>query len=396
MRVYLLFAAMWLFGLAVSGQNFTVSLQGRSMIPVCEFDSVIQQKHRTDPFDVPGKLSIKEQEKAISFSMDLPFKTISFVLVGDIMPGTNYPSASYLPRSCSELFRPAYPLIQGADLAIANLEGVFSSDGGTAKNCQDPKTCYVFRMPDAYADCIQETGFDVLGVANNHVNDFGPAGRKNTATLLKEKGFYFAGFRSHPYTIINRKGLEIGFCAFAPHTGTMDLKDYAGMQKIVRLLDDRCDIVIVTFHGGAEGKDHQHIPRENEVYLGYNRGNVYRFAHEAIDAGADMVIGHGPHVVRAMEFYRGKLIAYSLGNFCTYARFNLSGPNALAPALEVWLTENGDFNKAMIHSYYQSGEGGPVPDIQKRAAKRILELSRIDFPEKKIKIDDEGRITNSE
>ncbi|HYW94034.1 MAG TPA: CapA family protein, partial [Bacteroidales bacterium] len=276
------------------------------------------------------------------------------------------------------------------DLATGNLEGVFSSLGGTPKSCNDPKICYVFRMPDNYVYTIKEAGFDILGTANNHVNDFGPQGRANSARILQEAGMHFAGFNTYPYTIYDTLGLKIAYCAFSPHTGTMNLKDYNGAAELVARLSKECDLVIVGFHGGAEGKDHQHVTREDEVFYGNNRGNVYRFAHTVVDAGADLVIGSGPHVVRAVEFYKGKLIAYSLGNFCTWSRFNLSGPNAYAPALQVWLDRQGNFVKARIHSFYQAGGGGPLPDPGQRAMKKIRDLTRLDFPEDDIVIDDEG------
>lgn len=319
-------------------------------------------------------------------------KVVSIIGAGDVMPGTNYPKPSYLPRSCSSLFDPVRDIISSADMAFCNIEGVFADRGGTAKTCRDTTNCYIFRMPDSYASCIIDAGFDVFGLANNHVNDFGAEGRDNTIRLLKEKAIPFAGFPSHPYIIYEANGLKIGFCAFAPHTACLDMKDYARAAALVAKLDTLCDIVVVSFHGGAEGKDHQHVTRTDEEFLGYNRGSVYKFAHTVIDAGADLVVGHGPHVVRAIEFYNGKLIAYSLGNFCTYRRFNLSGPNANAPLLQVWLDSNGNYVKGRIHSFYQPGEGGPVPDPGKKAISTIRELSRQDFPEKQIEIDDDGWI----
>lgn len=358
------------------------------------FHSLMMAKERADlqKNRINYSLSLSDFDVALF----IPEKEISIVAVGDIMPGTNFPSTSYLPYSCAALFEPVKDLISAADVAIGNLEGVFSSNGGEAKNCKDPKTCYVFRMPDEYAECIKNTGFDILGLANNHINDFGATGRKNTVNVLLEAGFQFAGFPEYPYTIFEKDGLKIGFCAYAPHTATLNLRDYEGAASMVAMLDSLCDLVIVTFHGGAEGKDHQHVTRKDEEFLGYNRGNVYHFAHKVIDAGADLVIGHGPHVVRGMEVYKGKLIAYSLGNFCTYSRFNLSGPNANAPLLQVWLGKTGNFRGARINSFLQLGEGGPVPDPSNAAAKRIRELSTIDFPESPVRIDDEGWITIEE
>lgn len=358
------------------------------------FTEIMDVKHRDLPniYISPDSLVIKD---VLLANVALPSRTLKIMAVGDIMPGTNYPSESYLPFSCHALFAPVTDLIQSADIAIGNLEGIFSSEGGTPKNCRDPKTCYVFRMPDSYASCILDAGFDILGVANNHVNDFGYEGRKNTARLLDELGIPFAGFADRPYVIYPSEGLKIGFTAFAPHTGTLDFKDYENAARIVEKMKSKADIVIVSFHSGAEGKDHQHVTREDEVFLGHNRGNPWYFARNVIDAGADLVIGHGPHVARAIEFYKGKLIAYSLGNFCTYARFNLSGPNANAPILEVELDRQGNYISGRIHSFLQLGEGGPVPDLSQRAMKTIRELTIMDFPEGNLMIDEKGLILNT-
>jgi len=349
----------------------------------------IQEGINVPVFTAPDSAVLKD---ILTRKIHLPLKTIHIVAAGDIMPGTDFPEKSYLPRSCAALFNPVRDIITGADLALGNLEGVFSSSGGDPKDCRDPKTCYVFRMPDATAECIKDAGFDILGVANNHINDFGYTGRINTAKRLDEAGIPFAGFSDRPYVIWHGGGMKIGFIAFAPHTGTLDFKDYENAAKLVSELKMKTDLVIVSFHGGAEGKEHQHVTREDEEFLGYNRGNPWYFSHRVIDAGADLVIGHGPHVVRAIEFYKGKLIAYSLGNFCTYARFNLSGPNANAPLIEVTLDSNGDFVSGRIHSFLQLGEGGPVPDPEQNAMKKIRELTLMDFPEQGINIDENGWI----
>ncbi len=320
--------------------------------------------------------------------------TIVIIGTGDIMPGTNFPDSRYLPPGgCAKLFNPVREVLQSGDVTFGNLEGVFSSNGGTAKKCNNPKTCYVFRMPDEYLGCILNAGYDVLGVANNHVNDFGYEGRINTFNLLEESGVPFAGFITKPSTIFEKEGIIYGFAAFAPHSGTANLKDYAGVAKIIAELEDSCDIVIVSFHGGAEGKDYQHIPCTDEVYLGYNRGNACKFAHTAVEAGADIVFGHGPHVTRAMELYQDRLICYSLGNFCTYARFNLSGPNGLAPIIKANLSKTGKFLGGEIIPVYQPSPGGPRPDPQGRVITKIQDLIEADFPEGYLQVDDNGKIS---
>lgn len=310
------------------------------------------------------------------------------------MLGTNYPSASYLPprNNCYPLLAELKPYLLDATVTAGNLEGVFAGEGGTAKQCKDTLNCYVFRMPDEYLDCIMDAGFDLLSLANNHINDFGYEGRINTSKLLEEKGMDYAGLSTKPFTIIEREGFKIGFAAFAPHTGTADLKDYEGAKKIVSMLNDSCDFVIVYFHGGAEGKDYQHVTRQDEDFLGFNRGNVYRFAHDVIDAGADLVMGSGPHVSRAVELYNNRLIGYSLGNFSTWSRFNLAGPNGICPLIKTWLAPDGSFVKAQIVPVYQPGEGGARIDPEKRVIYKIKELTKLDFPETLLEITDEGWI----
>lgn len=321
--------------------------------------------------------------------------TITIIGVGDIMLGTDYPSAKYLPpgNTCYPLLEDVKPYLQDADITFGNVEGVFAGDKGIPKHCNNPDQCYVFRMPVKYADCLVDAGFDIVSVANNHVNDFGRGGQENTIKVLDSVGLTFAGFLSHPYAIYDYQGYKIGFCAFSPNTGVVDLKDLAGAVTIVDTLEKMCDIVMVSVHGGAEGKNYQHVTRKDEVFLGHNRGNIYEFTHKLVDAGADIVFGHGPHVTRAMEIYKDRFIIYSLGNFCTYARFNISGPNGIAPMVKLWVNNEGEFIKGKITPIYQSGEGGAKIDPLGRAIFKLRDLTTIDFPEHKhFRITDEGDI----
>ncbi|NOR33344.1 MAG: CapA family protein [Bacteroidales bacterium] len=317
---------------------------------------------------------------------------LTIVGTGDIMLGTSYPNESYLPpgQDCSPILRPVHQVLQSGDLLFGNLEGVFCSEGGTPKNCKNPATCYVFRMPDHFLSCILKAGYDVLSVANNHVNDFGPAGRASTAALLDSAGVAYAGFVTHPWTIFEKGGVTYGFAAFAPNRGTMDLKDYHRAAEITTMLDSLADVVIISVHGGAEGKDHQHVVRGDEEYLGANRGNIYHFAHTVVDAGADVVFGHGPHVTRAVELYRNRLICYSLGNFATYRRFNLSGPNGIAPIVKVQVDREGGFLQGEVISIYQPGEGGPRIDPAGRATAKLKALTEFDFPDQELVVDSDG------
>ncbi len=322
--------------------------------------------------------------------------TITVIAVGDVMFGTNYPqSPNYLPphNDCHSLLGPLADTLKQADLTFGNCEGTFSDHPEYARHCDHPQWCYRFSMPTKYVKCFVDAGFDVVSNANNHVHDLGAYGVKSTMKTLKNAGLHFAGLCKQPVDTFTINGVKWGFCAFAPNQGTCQINDYKKMQKRIRKLKSECDLVLVSFHGGAEGSKHQHIPRKHEIFLGQDRGNVYEFAHLAVDAGADLVIGQGPHVTRAVEVYKNKFIAYSLGNFCTYRRFNLQGPNGIAPILKLWINKNGNFIKAKIIPVYQDKMTGTKYDPKGRIIKKMQELTAEDFPDGILNISDNGWIT---
>lgn len=315
--------------------------------------------------------------------------------VGDMMLGTNYPSPSYLPpQGGKTMLASVKDTLESADLTFGNLEGSILDSGGTPKRCSNPAACYVFRSPEAYAKHFSEAGFDLLSLANNHSGDFGPVGRSRTKAVLDAEGIAYAGLAGTDETaIIERNGIKYGFCAFAPNSGTCDIRNITRAKTIVSSLVPKCDVIIVSFHGGAEGSKHQHVPRSTETYYGENRGNVYNFAHAVIDAGADIVFGHGPHVTRAMELYNDRLICYSLGNFCTYGRFNVLGVNGVAPIVSLQVDDEGKFVDGQIIPVYQMKTHGPKYDAQKRAIKLLQDLTAADFPETPLKIGDDGSLS---
>ncbi|TVQ91272.1 MAG: CapA family protein, partial [Bacteroidetes bacterium] len=143
---------------------------------------------------------------------------------------------------------------------------------------------------------------------------------------------------------------------------------------------------------GAEGANHQNVTCETEFYFGENRGNVCHFARSVIDAGADIVFGHGPHVTRSVELYKDRFIAYSLGNFCTYARFNLRGENGIAPVIKVFTNNQGKFLRAEVTPIRQIGRGEPIIDRNNAAIRSLQRLTREDFPDSELVITDDGII----
>ncbi len=320
--------------------------------------------------------------------------TLSIIGVGDIMMGTNFPDESYLPPNQGrDLLEEVDSVLSNADVTFGNLEGVILDDGGNAKYCKNPKICYIFRSPEYMVQNLKDAGFDVMSTANNHAGDFGDPGRKNTMRVLDSLKIHHAGLVARPYTTFMREGMKYGFAAFAPNNGTMSIHDYEQATEIISHLDSITDVVIVSFHGGAEGSKYQHVLRKNETFYGEDRGNVYKFAHHLIDAGADIIFGHGPHVTRAVDIYKRRFIIYSLGNFCTYARFNLRGDNGLAPILKVYTKSDGEFIKAHITPVIQYAPGGPRIDLKGRVIDKLKELTEKDFPEVPISIDAAGIIT---
>lgn len=209
---------------------------------------------------------------------------------------------------------------------------------------------------------------------------------------LDSLGIHHAGQLAQPFTIFEKDRVTYGFAAFSPNTGTQSINDLEAAVDIVKHLDSLSDIIIISFHGGAEGSKYEHLTREREFFYGENRGNVYEFSHALIDAGADVIFGHGPHVARAVEVYKNRFIAYSLGNFATYGRFNLRGVKGLAPIAKINIDNKGKFISGKIISAKQKGAGIPVIDGSHAAALRIKELTESDFPESNISIDLEGNI----
>lgn len=317
--------------------------------------------------------------------------TITLVAVGDIMMGSNYPSETNCPPKDIHLLDPVATYLQAADLSFANLEGPVLDKGGKMKKCQDPSVCYAFRQPEYLTDQMKAAGIDLLSVANNHLGDFGEEGRSNTCRVLKEKGFRIAGQLTHPWDTITVKGLRVGFTAFAPNSGCLSINENETIERTVRELKSRCDIVIVSFHGGAEGSGYTHVKRKMETYVGERRGNVYAFARTAIDAGADVILGHGPHVPRAIDQYKGRFITYSMGNFCTYKQFGLGGAAGMAPLFELKIRRDGSFLEGKIISIKQVGEGGPIVDKERAAQKLIESLTKADLPERNFRMDSTGR-----
>ena len=328
-------------------------------------------------------------------------RVYKIVGVGDIMMGSDYPQPIMDPRvqpgadPAAMLGAPLAQLLKQADVTFGNYEGTLHAIQGGAKFCRNPTQCYVFRSPPFHAEVLRRVGFNLMSTANNHAGDFGDAGRMQTYENLRRTGMAVAGpDKDGLRTAVLRTsdGTRIGLAAFGHNPGIPWLTDIARAQNIVRDLRRNADIVIVSFHGGAEGTNAIRVPRQTEIFLNENRGDVWRFSHAVVDAGAHIVFGHGPHVPRAIDVYKGAFIAYSLGNFWTYGRFNLKGPNGIAPVAEVNIDKTGRILSVRLHSTMQDHPGGPRLDTSGAAAKFVAQLTAQDFPEVRAQFLPDGRV----
>jgi len=316
---------------------------------------------------------------------------ISIASVGDMMLGTDFPE-NHLPDDDGvSFFAAVAPQLSSADLAFGNLEGVLVDAGEPAKKCSNPSACYLFRSPARYAEHYLTAGFDVLSLANNHARDFGEEGRTSTMDALDAVGIHHSG-REGDFASLVVNDLKVAVLAYAVTKESNMMLDYELADATVTEFAATHDIVMVTFHGGAEGVDATNLPFAEEEYYGEPRGDVVLFARRMVDAGADLVIGHGPHVVRAAELYKDRLIAYSLGNFATYYGISVAGIKGIAPILVTTLDGNGRFVDGEIISTVQLRPDGPSIDPQQRALKLMRGLSIEDFDQPGLKFESDGRI----
>jgi|YNPMSStandDraft_1061717.scaffolds.fasta_scaffold02519_1 poly-gamma-glutamate capsule biosynthesis protein CapA/YwtB (metallophosphatase superfamily) len=320
---------------------------------------------------------------------------ITIAAVGDMMLGSPYPNDSRMPpNDGADLLKPAEQILKSADIAFGNLEGPLIDSGNSTKCAKQTSNCFAFRMPTRYAKYLKEAGFDVLSLANNHIGDFGEAGRVSTRKTLDELGIKHAGSdkNQYAYTTLEVKGIMIGFIGFAHNPVSLNVNDLETAKKVVADFKKKVDILVVSFHGGAEGARKQRVPKQTEYFLGEARGNLPLFARTVIDAGASLVLGHGPHVLRGLEIYKDRLIVYSLGNFVTYGWFRLEGPTAETMVLEINIDSKGKFISGKIHPFKLKDRGILVKDDTKSAVYTVAKLSKLDFPETAPEINYDGLI----
>lgn len=317
---------------------------------------------------------------------------LTVTAVGDIMLGTDFPE-NILPDDDGVGFLEAVtPSLTGADVTFGNFEGVLQDGGEPVKQCKDKRICFLFRTPTRYAAYLARAGFDVMSLANNHARDFGEEGRSSSMAALDAVGIRHSGREGTVASWI-ANGRRVALVAFAPNVGSNSLNDPQIGLPLVTELAAKHDIVIVSFHGGAEGNGAEVMPFAREIFAGEDRGNVVEFARAMIDAGADLVLGHGPHVVRPMEIYRDRFIAYSLGNFATYYGISVEGIRGIAPILHLTLDDEGKFVSGNIESTIQIRPAGPSIDPVGSVVALLRGLNMSMFPDGLLAIGEDGSLS---
>ncbi len=318
---------------------------------------------------------------------------LTIVAVGDIMMGSTYPEDTLPPNDGEGVFQNVKPALQGWDVVFGNLEGPLLDQGETTKCKDETLSCYAFRTPTRYARHLKEAGFNTLSIANNHALDFGIDGIENTIGAVTTVGVKPSGGNAVATLDVGRRRVAVVGFSFLPSRYSASIHDITKAKEIVRKAKETHDIVIVSFHGGAEGKNALHVADSKEFFLNENRGNVVEFSKAVIDAGADMVVGHGPHVLRALELYRGKLISYSLGNFVTYGRFNIQGPSGVSVILKAVLdAETGNLLTGDVQPVRLRNRGIPELDEDRQAIQLLQKLIREDIPSPGVLVADDGTL----
>lgn len=319
-----------------------------------------------------------------AFAEDTP-EDLTFTWVGDVTMGSHYGTP---PGRGNAMFRKVHSVLQSSDVTWGNLEGALSKRK-TVKCGNASVICFQFVAPPANAAGLAYAGFDGMNIANNHAYDAGPKGLTDTKKALAAQDLLASGAPG-TLTYVDARGRKIAIIGFGTNVTWTNVNDLKKVRSMTKKAAKKADIVVVLFHGGAEGADQTRVPRKAESYLGENRGDLRRFAHAAIDAGADLVAGSGPHVLRGMEKYKNRLIAYSLGNFAGNDNFAGGGNLSLSGILTVDFGAQGVVTGGKFDSVLLARHDWPTLDKNRKALKLVKKVSALDFGKNAVRFDSRG------
>jgi len=313
---------------------------------------------------------------------------VKIVAVGDMMIG-NWGEDLLYKYGANYPFEKVAPYLKEADIATGNLEGPHCGVG----KAMDKK--YVFRISPKWLAGYKWAGFDVLNVANNHAMDYGGECFLQSNRNIRKLGMDLCGGGKNVYdgnrpAVIERNGTRI---AFLGYSATYPKEAWAGAKtpgtifpersrviNAVKEASNKYDLLVVHFHWGGEGRT---VPKDYQKDL----------AHLVIDNGADLVIGHHPHLLQGIELYKGRLIFYSLGNFI-FASYSKRAKTSVMVAVE--LEKTGKIFKARVvpvnvYNYDVHLQTAPMPG-DPNIIQELNEVSAAITWGKGVRIDSKGGI----
>ncbi len=355
---------------------------------------------------------------ALALAFTLACDSVRVCAGGDVTLGTNLDSTwgrtvtgithgDWRKRlmSADSLLMPVRPMMSGADIVLFNAEGAFGDDPITNDKCtlkarrrrnrralgpDTPSHCFALRQPAAAVAALRRLGDTttvvVANVANNHAHDAGDDGFAHSVHLLRAAGVRVTGADTIPTLAVTARGDTIAILGFSAWSSP-GVGDLSAVERIVARAVERYRRVIVTAHMGAEGVLAQRTGDSTEHYVGEDRGNVVAFARSVIDAGAVMVVGHGPHVLRAAEWRDSALVLYSLGNLVNYGPFALAEPARRGAVVCATLDSAGRPRDVRLAATVQPAQGIVSPDSTSRARMLVDSLSALDFPSTGVAVD---------
>lgn len=334
----------------------------------------------TEPVSTPS---------ALPSATEVPTDTITLGAVGDIIMGR----PGSMPANDGRGFFDKVKSLFEVDFMMGNMEEPITEDTGVVKCKPEQTSCHQFRVPPSYAAHLRDAGFDLLNQANNHGYDFGAAGYTNTQKALTNAGLKYTGPRNY-VAVAEVKGVKVAVVGFSSYSRDNSLLNHTQAKSVVEKASGMADLVVIQVHWGAEGAGMTHVKPGTEMFLGENRGDPMAFSRAVIDAGADLIIGHGPHTLRGFELYKGRLIAYSLGNFAGGKGLKGDGNLGWGAVLHTTLKRDGSFVSGKFNStYFVTNPGTPQPDPQNRGLGLVRELTKSDFPQTGPAISSDGVIS---
>jgi hypothetical protein len=314
---------------------------------------------------------------------------VTIAWAGDTVLGSTF---GLPPEQGRTMLAHVAPVFRTADIGWVNLEEALSNT--TTAKCAGatPGTCYAFGAPTSYARTLPASGIRIVNLANNHADDYGAAGQASTLAALRAAHVAWDG-KPGEIEVLPIHGVRVAFLGFAPYKWASRLDNIPAAVKLVKRAAAKADVVVVAIHAGAEGSTADHVPTGTEYFLGENRGNSRAFAHAVINAGADLVVGSGPHVIRGVQWYHGKLIAYSLGNLAGWHTFGMGGTLSQSGILTVTIRGDGSIAAGRWTSLLLEEPGVPVIDSDRQSLALVQQLSRDDFGAAAARFSTDGALT---